>query len=185
MHDNIQIAFNVLPTSAKTYYPSVPGTMPGFVSHQDTDYEYALNQVASQYGGGTEVWRLAAPDIPHKMFYPRQPRTPHEGAVAGARLVIRRDEDTLIYECSIPWTEMPEAKSRLDHGQTIKFSYRVNDDAGGPTMELSKDRSAAKINNISFHVDWVEHWANELEFGAQSEAKTESGAKQASLPAGR
>ncbi len=167
MHDNIQIAFNVLPPARKTYYPTVPGTMPGFVSSQDTDYEYALNQVAPQYGGGTEVWRLAAPDIPHKMFYPRQPRTPHEGAAAGARLVIRRDGDTLIYECSIPWTVMPEAKRRLDHGQTIKFSYRVNDNAGGPTMELSKDRSVARINNVSFHVDWVEHWANELEFGAQ------------------
>ena len=171
MHDNIQIAFNVLPVSAKSYYPTVSGTMPGFVSYQDTDYEYALNQVAPQYGGGTEVWRLAAPDIPHKMFYPRQPRTPHEGAVAGAHLVIRRDGGTLIYECAIPWTEMPEAKRRLDSGQTIKFSYRVNDNAGGPTMELSKDRSVAKLNNVTFHVDWVEHWANELEFGAGTGAR--------------
>jgi hypothetical protein len=30
-------------------------------------------------------------------------------------------------------------------------------------MELSKRRSVAK-RNASFHVDWIEHWANELEF---------------------
>jgi hypothetical protein len=62
---------------------------------------------------------------------------------------------------------MPEVKKRIDSGQTIKFSYRVNDNAGGPTMELSKGRSVAKINNNDFHVSWVEHWANELEFGAE------------------
>jgi hypothetical protein len=33
-------------------------------------------------------------------------------------------------------------------------------------MELSRGRSVAKRNG-SFHVDWVEHWANELEFGAE------------------
>ncbi|MGI4790997.1 MAG: PA14 domain-containing protein [Janthinobacterium lividum] len=167
-HDNIQIAFNVLPTAAKRYYPTVPGTMPGFVSYQDTDYEFALNQVAPQFGGGTEVWRLAAPGIPPKHFYPRQPRSPLEGPVSDAQLVIRRDGDTLIYECAIPWTSMPEAKRLLDAGKTIKFSYRANDNAGGPTMELSKNRSVAKRNG-SFHVDWVEHWANELEFGSEKQ----------------
>ena len=164
--DNIQLAFNVLPPDQKRYYLTVPGTMPGFVSTQDTDYEYALSAVAPQYGGGTEVWQLAAPNIPLKHFYPRQPRAPGEGAVNGASLVIRRDGDTLLYECAIPWTSMPGVRQRLQQGQTIKFSYWVNNDAGGPTMELSKGRSVAK-RNMSFHVDWVEHWANELEFGAQ------------------
>jgi hypothetical protein len=34
-------------------------------------------------------------------------------------------------------------------------------------MELSKGRSVAKQNGITFHPDWKEHWANELEFGFQ------------------
>jgi hypothetical protein len=164
-HDNIQIAFNVLPPDKKRYAPTVPGVMPGFVTTEDMDYEYALNQVAPQYGGGTEIWRLAAPNIPFKHFYPRQPASPFDGPIVGGKLVIRRDGNTLIYECAIPWAEMPEVKARIDSGQTIKFSYRVNNNAGGPTMELSKDRSVAHRNG-SFHVDWVEHWANALEFGA-------------------
>ena len=67
---------------------------------------------------------------------------------------------------AIPWTEMPEVKARLDAGQTIKFSFRVNDNAGGGCMELSRGRSVAKRNG-SFLADWVEHWANEVEFGLE------------------
>ena len=162
--DNIQIAFNVLSPAEKPWYPHPPGVMFGFTHYKDTDYEYALNPVAAQYGGGTEIWRLDAPGMPHKHFYPRQPKSPFDGPVQNGSLVIRRDGNTRIVECALPWTELPEVKKRLDAGQPIKFSYRVNDNAGGPTMELSKGRSVAKRNG-SFHVDWVEHWANELEFG--------------------
>lgn len=165
-HDNIQIAFNVLPYAQKKYNLTTPGTMPGFVSTQDMDYEYALNRVAAQYGGGVEIWRLAAPGMPLKHFYPRQPKSVMDGPVADGKLVIRRDGSTLLYECAIPWTEMPAVKRRIDAGQTVKFSYRVNDETAGPTMELSKGRSVVKRNG-SFHVDWLEHWANELEFGVQ------------------
>ena len=51
----------------------------------------------------------------------------------------------------------------MDAGQTIKFSYRVNDNSTNDCMELSKGRSVSKING-SFMVDWRLHWANELEF---------------------
>jgi hypothetical protein len=67
-------------------------------------------------------------------------------------------------EAAIPWSEMPHVKQALDAGQNVKFSFRVNDNAGGGTMELSRERSVAK-KNASFRVDWIEHWANELEFG--------------------
>ncbi|BDI30485.1 hypothetical protein CCAX7_25360 [Capsulimonas corticalis] len=164
-HDNVQIAFNVLDPDQKRYNPTVPGAMPGFVSYDDTDYEYALNPVAEQYGGGVEIWRLQVPGMPRKHFYPRQPASPFDGPVTDGKLVIKRDGDTRIVECAIPWTEMPLVKKRIDAGQTIKFSYRVNDNTDGPTMELSKHRSVAKRNG-SFHEDWVEHWSNELEFGA-------------------
>src|SRR5581483_4774900 len=165
-HDNVQIAFNVLPPERKSLYPCPPGTMPGFVNYEDTDYEYALNPVAPKYGGGTEIWRLAAPGMPHKHFYPRQPKSPLDGPVKEGKLVIRRDGNTRLVEAALHWTEIPEVKKRLDAGQPIKFSFRVNDNANLGCMELSKRRSVAKRNG-SFHVDWVEHWANELEFGWQ------------------
>ena len=162
-HDNVQIAFNVLPQSEKPWYTHPPGVMPGFTNYKDTDYEYALNQVAPQYGGGTEIWRLSYPGMPSKHFYPRQPSSPLDGPVRGGKLAMTRDATTRIVECSIPWSEMPAVKRCLDAGQPVKFSFRVNDNKGEGTMELSRGRSAAKRNG-SFHVDWVEHWANELEF---------------------
>ena len=163
-HDNVQIAFNVLPPSQKPWYAHPPGVMTGFTNYKDTDYEYALNQVAPRYGGGTEIWRLACPGMPSKHFYPRQPRSPFDGPVAGGKLVMTRDATTRIVECSIPWSEMPAVKACLDAGRPVKFSFRVNDNKGVGTMELSRGRSVAGRNG-SFHVDWLEHWANELEFG--------------------
>jgi hypothetical protein len=162
-HDNVQIGFNVLPLEEKPYYPCPPGTMPGYIMTHDTDYEYALNAVAPKYGGGTEIWRLAVPGMPRKSFYPRQGKSPKDGPVKDGKLVMTRDGTTRFVECAIPWTELPDVKKRLDAGMTVKFSFRVNDNAGGGCMELSRRRSIAKRNG-SFHVDWMEHWANELEF---------------------
>ncbi len=163
-HDNVQIAFNVLPPAEKPWYAHPPGVMAGFTNYKDTDYEYALNQVAPQYGGGTEIWRLSYPGMPQKHFYPRQPKSPGDGPARGGKLVMTRDATTRIVECSIPWSEMPDVKKRLDAGRPVKFSFRVNDNKGEGTMELSRGRSVAERNG-SFHVDWLEHWANELEFG--------------------
>ncbi len=165
--DNVQIAFNVLDPSQKALYPCPPGTMPGYIGYQDTDYEYALNKVADQYGGGTEIWRLAVPGMPHKQFYPREPKSPYDGPVQNGQLVVVQGKTMRIEECAIPWTELPEVKKRLDAGQTIKFTFRVNDDHGNGCMELSRDRSVAKHNQLTFHPDWVEHWSNELEFSFQ------------------
>ena len=163
-HDNIQIAFNVLPPNQKPWYSHPPGVMPGFTTYKDTDYEYALNQVAPKYGGGTEIWRLAFPGMPSKHFYPRQPASPLDGPVLGGTLVMMRDATTRRVECRIPWSEMPFVKKCLEAGRPVKFSFRVNDNRGAGTMELSRGRSVAGRNG-SFHVDWLEHWANELEFG--------------------
>jgi hypothetical protein len=56
-------------------------------------------------------------------------------------------------------------KKRLDEGGTVKFSFRVNDDAHRGTMELARGRSVSMVNAHAFHVDWETHWANEVEFG--------------------
>lgn len=166
--DNILIAFNVLPIGEDGMESHPKGTMPKYVGYKCTDYEYALNPVAPEYGGGFEIWRMLVPGMPRKHFYPRQPKSPYDGAVDNGKLITVRDGNTLYTECAIPWSEMPYVKEAIDSGKTIKFSFRVNDD-GAPAacMELAKGRSVSKKNSRAFHPDWKEHWANEVEFGVE------------------
>ena len=70
-------------------------------------------------------------------------------------------------EAAIPWREIPDVKRLLDARQPLKFSFRVNNGSGGPVLELARERSVSRINSMAFHVDWGEHWANEVEFGWQ------------------
>jgi hypothetical protein len=163
--DNVQIAFNVIPIGEDGYGSTTKGTMPKYVGYKCTDYEYALNQVSPEFGGGTEIWRLLVPGMPEKHFYPRQPKSPYDGAVKNGKLAITHEGSTRITECAIPWSELPDIKKALDAGKTIKFSFRVNDDAnGGACMELARERSVSKRNSHAFHASWKEHWANEVEF---------------------
>lgn len=163
--DNILIAFNVLPIGEDGMESHPKGTIPRYVGYKCTDYEYALNTVAPEYGGGFEIWRMLVPGMPRKHFYPRQPKSPYDGAVKDGKLVTRREGNTLYTECAIPWSEIPDVKKSLDNGEKIKFSCRVNDDgARGACMELARKRSVSKKNSRAFHPDWKEHWANELEF---------------------
>jgi hypothetical protein len=164
--DNVQIAFNVIPIGEDGYESTPKGTMPKYVGYKCTDYEYALNQVAPEYGGGTEIWRLLVPGMPEKHFYPRQPRSPFDGAVKNGKLVITHEGNTRITECAIPWSELPDVKKALDAGKTIRFSFRINDNGNmGNCMELARERSVSKRNSRAFHASWKEHWANEVEFG--------------------
>jgi hypothetical protein len=165
--DNVQIAFNVIPENEKPWWQFPKGTMPRFMAYWDTDYEFALNQVAPQYGGGTEIWKLLAPGIPRKHFYPRQPKAPIDGGpVNDGKLVIRWIGEERIVELALPWSEIPIVKERMDRGEPIKFSFRVNDDKG-PAYELAEDRSVSKENFLAFHNDWETHWANEVQFAFQ------------------
>lgn len=163
-HDNVQIAFNV--REKKRLLPNPPGVMPHFIVYDDTDYEYALNPVAPEYGGGTEIWRLQSPGMPRKHFFPREPHSPIDGGPVNGQLVMRRTETTRIVEAAIPWSEMPDVLSRIHSGHTIKFTVRINDNKGD-AHELAAGRSVSKYNSFTFHDDWQDHWANELEFGAE------------------
>ncbi len=162
--DNVQLAFNVVPPADKPWYEYPRGTLPHFVADWCTDYEYSLNTVAPQCGGGTEIWRARYPGMANKHFYPRQPKGPLEGPAQG-QLVTRHDGNTRIVECALPWTEIPHVKTALDAGSTIKFSFRVNDNAGVGCLELARYRSVSQQNSNAFRVDWTEHWATEVEFG--------------------
>jgi hypothetical protein len=161
---NVQIAFNVIPEDQKSdMIPFLPGTMPDFIPHSDTDYEYALNKVADADGGGTEIWRCLVPGMPRKSFFPRQVASPFDGPVKDGQLVVKEDGNTRIVEAALPWSEIPLVQKAMLAGQTIKFSFRVNDDAG-PSMELAEERSVSKKSPFTFHPDWADHWSNEVEF---------------------
>ncbi|MCY3023650.1 MAG: hypothetical protein NTW87_32115, partial [Planctomycetota bacterium] len=163
--DNVLLAFGVLPPGQNGMLSHPPGTMPRYMAWKCTDYEYALNQVAPKYGGGTELWRLMAPGVPRKHFYPRQPKAQVDGGpVENGKLAIRRDGNTRIVEAALPWSEIPEVKKRLDSGQPIRFSFRVNNNKGGP-LELAANRSVSQININAFHDYWQDSWAADVEFG--------------------
>jgi hypothetical protein len=163
-HDNVQVAFGVFPPGENGMLARVPGLPLDFQARKCTDYEYVFNPVSPRYGGGTEMWRLIAPGVPRKHYYPRQPKADKDGGpVANGRLAMRRDGNTRIVEAAIPWSEIPDVRKRLDEGRTVKFSFRANNNKG-PAMELAAQRSVSQINVNAFHDYWASHWSNELEF---------------------
>jgi hypothetical protein len=153
--------------SGVPWLPFPPGTMPHFITYWDTDYEYALNKVAPQYGGGVETWRLLAPGVPVKSFFPQQPRAAIDGGpVKNGQLVSHREGNVGIVEAAIPWSEIPDVQRRIIAGQTVKFTCRINDNKG-EARELATGRPVSKNNSKTFHDSWQTHWANELEFGVE------------------
>jgi len=164
-YDALQIAFNVLPPAQKALYEFPQGTMPHFMSGADTDYEYFLHAVNTQYGGGTELWRLLCPGMPRKHYFPREPKSPIDmGPVANGQLAIRQEGNTRLVECAIPWEEIPAVRQALDAGRPIKFAVRYCDDQGA-IYYSSEKRSVARRNYLAFHgyEDWA-NWSNDVEF---------------------
>jgi hypothetical protein len=105
--------------------------------------------------------------MPRKHFFPRQPKAPVDGGpVEAGKLIIKRDGNTRIVEASLPWSEIPEVKKKLDAGQPIRFSFRVNNNKGGP-LELNAQRSVSQVNNNAFHDLWADSWAVETEFALE------------------
>jgi len=165
-HDNVEIAFNVIDN--KPWLDEPPGTLPRFITYWDTDYEFALNKVAPAYGGGFEIWRLKAPGIPLKHFFPREPKSPIDGGpVHDGQLTVDYRGGVRYVEAAIPWHEIPEVRERIVAGKTIKFSCRINR-TNGEARELATERSVSKINTFTFHNYWETHWSNEVEFGAEA-----------------
>ncbi len=162
--DNVQIAFNAIPLESDHLVSHLPGRMPKFVRYKSTDYEYALNNVSEEHGGGTEIWRMLVPGMVRKHFYPRQPEHPLEGPVKNGKLEVRYEGDTRFVECAIPWSEIPRVKLRLDTDRPVKFAFRVNDN-GGPSIELCEDRSVAEGLSYGFHPNWSSGAPTECAFG--------------------
>lgn len=164
--DNVQIAFNAIDAKDEAdLMLNLPGRPEGFINVLDTDYEYALNTVSSEYGGGFEVWRLRVPGMPSKNFYPRQPKGPLDGPVKSAKLLTTYQGNARVTELAMPWSEIPHVHQLMLAGKPVKFSFHVNNNTGGPLLELGRDRSVTRKNNLSFHVDWQESWSNDIAFG--------------------
>jgi hypothetical protein len=162
--DNLQLGFGVFPPGSNGMYTAAPGVMPGFIAGKVTDYEYALNPVATNYGGGAEIWRLLAPGVPNKHYYPRQPKAPRDGGpVKDGQLVMAVEGTTRIVEAALPWTEIPDVKRALDAGQPVRFTYRANNN-GAPALELNANRSVSRINTYALHDLWSHSWEPQAEF---------------------
>ena len=163
--DNLQIGFNVIPVGQKPMLEHSKGTMPRFQAYACTDYEFAFNKVAEQHGGGTEVWRLYAPGMPRKHFYPRQPKAPIDGGpVDAAKLVMTHEDGMRVIEAALPWGEIPLVREKMLAKEPIKLTFRINDNKGS-AFELAANRSVSQVNVYALHNLWENSWATEVEFG--------------------
>ncbi len=159
-----QLAFNSIPADQdKVMLATLPGTPFGFINYRSSDRQFALNRVAPEYGGGTEIWRLEAPEAPRKHFYPRQPKAPWEGAAEGGKLVINYEGNMRLIEAAIPWSEMPEVKALRDAGKPVKLSFRANRE-GAASIEFGDGRAATRPGGMTFSPDWKQSYTNEIEF---------------------
>ncbi len=60
------------------------------------------NCFVESWPNGTKIWRLRAPSMPHKLFFPRQGASPKDGPVKNSTLIITRIGNTSIIEAAIP-----------------------------------------------------------------------------------
>lgn len=163
--DNVLLAFGTSAPGTAGILACAPGAMPGFTASKVTDYEFALNQVAAKWGGGTEIFRLLAPGTPRKHFYPRQPKADKDGGpVKDGKLFMKRDGNTRIVETAIPWNELTEVKKRLDAGQSVRFTFRVNNNGNVAALELNANRSVSRTNTYALHDLWAQSWEPQTEF---------------------
>ncbi len=89
-HDNVQIAFNAIALGKDDWLPNPPGAPPRWMVYKDTDYEYALNDVAPAYGSGTELWRMLVPICRASNFIRANQSGPAIKFTAKARLLKAR-----------------------------------------------------------------------------------------------
>lgn len=121
----------------------------GFHAVPDSDYEYSAYLCADGKG---EVWRLLAPGVPRVHDFPRQPRGSRStGVVAGAKLVVRDDDDIRTYEMAIPKSELKDL--HLQSGSSFAFTFRLGFAKGG-NIDFGADKAATKINGLTLHPYW-------------------------------
>ncbi|RMD79970.1 MAG: hypothetical protein D6820_07420, partial [Lentisphaerae bacterium] len=160
-NDNVLLAFNVIPAGQDGWMSHLPGRIPRFSGYKTTDYEYAFNHVHPRFGGGVEVWRLQVPGMRRIHFFPRQPRHPWWGPVRHAQYAVRYENGYRLVECALPWEEIPHVDLMRRTGKSIKFAFRINDNAG-PTLETGRNRSVCEGVMGGFHPGWRSGYPNEL-----------------------
>ena len=75
-----------------------------------------------------------------------------------AEWVVKRN----IYECRVPWSQIPRIHALILKGKPIRFNYRVS--AGGKVWELACGRSVSRLKSRGRE---PLRWSNELLFGVE------------------
>ena len=75
-----------------------------------------------------------------------------------AEWVVKRN----IYECRVPWSQIPRIHALILKGKPIRFNYRVS--AGGKVWELACGRSVSRLRSRGGE---PLRWSNELLFGVE------------------
>ena len=164
--DNVQIAFNVLDAADKWCFPNPPGTMPGYIGYQDTDYEYALNQVSKTYGGGTEIWRPGgARHAPQTVLPPPTQNPPSTAPSTPASSSSIKAPPRASRNAPSPGASSPPSRKNSTPASQSNSASVSTTTRAATAWSSPKGRSVSKVNCLTFHPDWVEHWSNEVEFG--------------------
>lgn len=75
-----------------------------------------------------------------------------------AEWVVKRN----VYECRVPWSQIPQIQAQILKGKPIRFNYRVS--ADGKVWELACGRSVSRLKNRGGE---PLRWSNELLFGVE------------------
>ncbi|MBR5605722.1 MAG: hypothetical protein IKW70_04745 [Verrucomicrobia bacterium] len=75
-----------------------------------------------------------------------------------AEWVVKRN----VYECRVPWSQIPRIHALILKGKPIRFNYRVS--AGGRVWELACGRSVSRLRSRG---GGPLRWSNELLFGVE------------------
>ncbi|MBR5978745.1 MAG: hypothetical protein IK033_07095 [Verrucomicrobia bacterium] len=75
-----------------------------------------------------------------------------------AEWVVKRN----VYECRVPWSQIPRIHALILKGKPIRFNYRVS--AGGKVWELACGRSVSRLKSRGRE---PLRWSNELLFGVE------------------
>lgn len=99
-----------------------------------------------------ELLRLQAPGVARHNNYPFSPKQPNDQKLINeAKLVIKRNGNTVVYECAIPWSELSTVDPKI--GKAVLFSpFYMN--KGKISLEWTDGKSVSSNRAIRMHPTW-------------------------------
>ena len=141
---------------ARTRLPASGLVPERMVAEDDSDVEYALWGAPD---GGAEIWRSGAPDLGFFNFLPRCMPEGYDGVPKGAKAVVRRSGDDVIYEAAIPLADL--SGLRPAPGKIIQIACAVP----GSGTELGAGRSRPRANSLTLRPTWASRVSNDIRWG--------------------